>query len=192
ISSVATDVLHAKTAAVLYDNSQDYSKGLKQYIEEAFTGKGGKIVAELSYGTGASSFSGQLTAIKAANPDFIFLPGYYTQVAQVALQARQLGITVPFIGGDGWDSDQLTAVAKVALDNCYFTNHFSSDDKTPTVQNFVKSYRAAYGHDPDAMAALGFDAAGVLIDSIKRAKTTDGAALRNAIASTKDFHGVTG
>ena len=193
IAAIGKDILHAKTAAVIFDNSQDYSKGLKDFIESGFKAGGGSIVGERSYGSTDNDFKGQLTSIQGSNPDVIFVPGYYKQVAQIARQARELGINTPLVGGDGWDSPELTKIAGSALDNCYFTDHFAPTDPNPVVQGFVKDYKAAYGGmDPDAMAALGYDAAGVVVDAIKRAKSTDGPALRNAIAATKDYPGVTG
>jgi len=197
IGSIGTDILHAKTAAMLYDNSQDYSKGLAKYIEQSFTSKGGKIVGRYTYSSSDSDYRSQLTSIKAEHPDVIFIPGYYNDVGIIARQARQLGINVPLVGGDGWDSPELTRIAgqsggKNALDGCYFTDHFSPDEKSPIVQGFVNDYKAKYGARPDAMAALGYDAAGILVDSIKRAKSIEGTALRQAIADTKNYQGVTG
>lgn len=193
IARIGTEVLHAKTAAILYDNGQDYSKGLRDTITSGFTHSGGTIVVERTYSSLDKSFQGQLTAIKAKNPDVIFIPGYYSEVSLIAKQARSLGMNQPLVGGDGWDSPELTKVAGSALNNCYFTDHFAPDDKNPVVQNFVKDYaKTNGGTPPDAMAALGYDAAGVLMDAMKRANSTDPKALRAAIAATKNFPGVTG
>lgn len=195
IAQIGADILHAKTAAILFDNGQDYSKGLKETIEKNFTAKAGpsSIVAELAYSSQTTDFSAQLTTIKQHNPDVIFVPGYYNQVGQIARQARSLGIRAPLVGGDGWDSPDLTKLAAGGLNGCYFTNHFSPDEKSPVVQDFVKAYQTAYsGQQPDAMAALGYDAAGILTDAIHRAGKTDGQVLRDAIAATKDYKGVTG
>ena len=133
-----------------------------------------------------------MTSIKSTRPDAIFLPGYYAEVALIARQARQLGIKVPFMGGDGWVGDSLLPVAQGALNGSFFSSHFSAENQEPVVQAFLKRYRAKYGGEPDDMAALGYDSAKILADAIKRAGTTDGPALRDAIAATKDYQGVTG
>jgi len=133
-----------------------------------------------------------LTAIKAANPDGIFVPGYYTEVGLIVLQARQQGITVPIFGGDGWESSSLVPIGGKALDGCYFSTHLAPDEKLPLVQKFVDEFRAKYDETPDSMAALGYDSAMILADAIKRAGSTDGAKVRDALAATRDFAGVTG
>ncbi len=181
-----------KNVAVLTDVKQDYSVGLAEFFIKGFTANGGHIVKEQKYSTGDKDFKAQLTSIKAAKPEAIFVPGYYGEVALIARQARQLGIKVPLLGGDGWVGDSLLKVAGNALDGCFFSCHFSAQDKSPAVQNFVSKYKAKYGTEPDDMAALGYDSAEILIDAIKRAGTTDGAKLRDAIANTKGYEGVTG
>ncbi|MDQ6765932.1 MAG: ABC transporter substrate-binding protein [Verrucomicrobiota bacterium] len=178
--------------AVLTDVRQDYSVGLAQYYKEYFTKNGGTIVSEQSYSSGDQDFKAQLTSIKAANPEAIFLPGYYNEVGLIARQARELGITVPIMGGDGWDSPTLTQIGGAALENTFFSNHFSVEDQNPVIQNFVRDYRARYQKDPDGMAALGFDAAKVLLDAMTRAGSPEPAKVRDALASTVDFQGVTG
>jgi branched-chain amino acid transport system substrate-binding protein len=178
--------------AVLTDVKEDYSVGLAQFFKESFTKNGGEITKEQSYSTNDKDFKAQLTSIKATNPSAIFVPGYYGEVALIARQAKQLGIKVPLLGGDGWVGDSLLKVAGHSLDGSYFSNHYSETDPSPVVQDFVKNYKAKYGVVPDAMAALGFDSAMLLVDSMKRAGTTDGEKLRDAIAATKDFKGVTG
>jgi branched-chain amino acid transport system substrate-binding protein len=192
--------LHAKKAAVFWDSDQDYSKGLREAFENTFKKLGGQIVIDQSYSSGAVDYRAQLTTIKQANPDVIFIPGYYTEVGTIARQARETGITVPLLGGDGWDSVKLFQGAGGALEGCYFSNHYFSAD--PKVQKFVAAYKAKYnGKVPDAMAALAYDATRILADALKRAgKPSDGdytsddfrAKLRDAIAATKDFNGVTG
>lgn len=184
--------LKARRGAILTDVKNDYSTGLTSVIEETFTKAGGKIVAKQSYSNGDSDFHSQLTAIRAAKPEVIWVPGYYTDAGQIASQARDLGITVPFIGGDGWESPKLLEIGGKALDGCYYANHYFSGDPDPAVGDFVRRYKDRFGQTPDALAALGYDAARVLADAIKRAGKTDGTALRDAIASTKDFQGVTG
>jgi branched-chain amino acid transport system substrate-binding protein len=204
MATFAVNNLHAKTAAVFYDSTQDYSLGLKQYFEQNFIKKGGKIVIEQSYTTssGTGDYHAQLTTIKAQNPDVIYVPGYYSEVGTIAQQARQLGITAPFLGGDGWDSSKLYEGANGALENSYYSNHYSPDSTEPSVQNFSKAFVAKYhGGVPDAMAALGYDATNVVIAAIRAAgKPVDGnyaseeyrAKVRDAIAATKDFPGVAG
>lgn len=181
-----------KKIAVLTDTKEDYSVGLTQYVKEYFLAHGGTVVSEQSYGGGDKDFKAQLTAIKASSPDAILASGYYTEAGLIAAQARELGLTVPLFGGDGWDSESLVQVGGKALEGCFFSNHFSSEDKAEHVQKFVAKYRSQYGKDPDAMAALGYDSAMILADAIKRAGSTEGKALRDAIAATKEFKGITG
>lgn len=181
-----------KKVAVLTDSKQDYSMGLAQFFKENFAQSGGQIVKESSYSTGDKDFKAQLTSIKAAKPEAVFLPGYYGEVALIARQARQLGIKVPLLGGDGWVGDSLLKVAGNSLDGSFFSCHFSAEDQSPAIQDFVKKYKAKYNAVPDDMAALGYDSAMILADAIKRAGTTESAKLRDAIAATKDYKGITG
>jgi len=193
LADFAKKTLKTSKVAVLSDVAQAYSVGLAQYFKEPFLAGGGTIVADQKFSSGDKDFKAQLTAIKAANPEAIFVPSYYTEAALIALQARQLGITIPIFGGDGWEAQELIQLAGgEALKNTYYSTHFSSVKETPEVQKFVKAYRAKY-HDeiPDAMAALGYDSALVLADSIRRAGTTEGPKLRDAIAAV-DFVGATG
>lgn len=202
MASFATKNLHAKTAAVLTDMSQDYSKGLAAAFEATFTKLGGKIVDTESYAKGAVDYHSQLSSIKSANPDVIFVPGYYTNVGSIGRTARDLGITCPLLGGDGWDSDKLFENAGGSLEGCYFSNHYSVQNTSPLVKKFVTDYKQQNGGEtPDAMAALAYDAARILIAAFKTAGAPpDGnfdseayrVKLRNAIAATKDFKGVTG
>lgn len=181
-----------KNVAVLTDVKQDYSVGLSHFFREHFTKSGGTIVSEQSYSSGDKDFKAQLTSIKGANPEAIVVSGYYTEVGLIASQARQLGITVPLLGGDGWDSPSLLEVGGQALEGCFFSNHFSVQDPSPVIQEFVKKYQAKYNAVPDAMAALGYDSAKILADAIQRAGSTENTKLRDAIAATKDFQAVTG
>ncbi|HEY5706137.1 MAG TPA: ABC transporter substrate-binding protein [Terrimicrobiaceae bacterium] len=182
-----------KNVAVLTDVKQDYSVGLAEFFIKDFTASGGKIVKDQKYSTGDKDFKPQLTSIKAAKPDAIFVPGYYAEVSLIAKQARLLGIKAPLLGGDGWVGDSLLKVAGDSLDGSFFSCHFSSDDKAPKVQEFVKNFKAKYnGEVPDDMAALGYDSAKILADAIKRAGTTEPEKLRDAIAATKDHDGITG
>jgi len=185
--------LKASKVAILSDVAAPYSVGLAQYFKEPWLAAGGTIVAEQKYSSGDKDFKAQLTGIKAAGPEAIFVPGYYTEVGLIALQARQLGVTIPIFGGDGWEAQELIQIAGgEALKNTFYSTHFSSVKETTEVQKFVKAYRAKYqGEIPDAMAALGYDSAIVLADSIKRAGTTEGPKLRDAITAV-DFVGATG
>lgn len=181
-----------KRFAVLTDVKQDYSVGLAQFFKEGVTKAGGTIVKEQSYSSGDKDFKAQLTSIKVTKPDAIFVPGYYTEVSLIAKQARQLGIKAPLLGGDGWVGESLLTVAGNSLDGCFFSKHFSEADKSEAVQQFVKRFQDKYGSTPDDMAALGFDSAMILADAIKRAGTTEPSKLRDAIAATKDYQGITG
>jgi branched-chain amino acid transport system substrate-binding protein len=194
MAKFALENLKAKKVAVLMDVKTDYSKGLAQYFSEYFKSHGGEIVVERSYsgGGGDRDFRAQLTAIKAAQPDAIFVPGYYTEAGLIGKQARSLGIKVPLLGGDGWDSPKLGEIASGALDGCYFSTHFSPKDVTPKVQDFVKKYVAKFKATPDGMAPLGYDAMLILAHAIKTSNSLEGAKIRDALAAVKDFDGVTG
>jgi branched-chain amino acid transport system substrate-binding protein len=192
MAKFALNTLQAKRVAILTDVKQDYSQGLAQYFKEYFTSHGGQITSEKSYSSGDKDFRAQLTAMKGDKPDAIFVPGYYTEVGLIARQARSLGIKAPLLGGDGWDSPELVPIGGSALEGDYFSNHFSTQNQSEVVQGFIKKYQAKYGAMPDAMSALGYDSANILGDAIKRAGTTEGDKLRDAIAATKDFTGVTG
>lgn len=181
-----------KKAAILTDVKQDYSVGLSQFFKEYFSKHGGTIVSEQSYSSGDKDFKAQLTSIKNDAPDVILASGYYTEAGLIALQARELGIPAPLIGGDGWDSPSLVEVGGKAMEGNYFSNHFSAEDQAPIIQDFLKRVREKYHEEADAMMALGYDSAMLLADAIKRAGTTEPAKLRDAIAATKDFPGVTG
>jgi branched-chain amino acid transport system substrate-binding protein len=188
----AANTLKARKAAVLGDFNSDYSKGMTQYFEQEFTGAGGQIVARQSYTQTDADFKGQLTNIRSAAPDVIFVPGYYGQVGVIAKQAKELGITAPLLGGDGWDSPKLFELGGAALDGAYMVNHYSTDDPSPAVQKFVAAYKQKFNVVPDAIAALAYDAMNVLADAIRRAGSTESAKLRDAIAATQGFAGVTG
>jgi branched-chain amino acid transport system substrate-binding protein len=192
MANFSLNTLHLKNVAVLTDVKSDYSLGLAKFFKESFADGGGKIIAEENYSGGDKDFNAQLTAIKAQNPDGIFVPGYYTEVGLIALQAKQLGITVPIFGGDGWESSALVPIGGAALEGDYFSTHFSPQDTTPAVQNFVKEFQSRYNETPDAMAALGYDSAMILAAAMKTAGTADGAKVRDALAAEKDFPGVTG
>jgi branched-chain amino acid transport system substrate-binding protein len=181
-----------KRAAILIDVKSDYSTGLASFFERTFLANGGQIVIKQSYAKGDSDFRSQLTAIKGANPEVIFVPGYYNDIGQIAIQARDLGMQQPLAGGDGWESPKLIEIGGKALEGCFYSNHYHVDDPSPAVREFVQKYEERFGAKPDSLAALGYDSAKVLADAIKRAGTTDGPALRDAIAATKGYSGVTG
>jgi branched-chain amino acid transport system substrate-binding protein len=193
----AKDRLKAKSAGVLTDLKSDYSQGLAQYFKEEFRKNGGKI-KEISYSKGDKDFRAQLTSLQDFNPDVIFIPGYYTDVGNIAVQARSLGMKQPLLGGDGWDSPKLAEIGKDAIQGAYFSTHYSPQSADPRVQSFVRDYKQKYGGEtPDALAAVAYDAAKILLDAIQRSGATEPTAesrakLRDALASTKNFPGVTG
>jgi branched-chain amino acid transport system substrate-binding protein len=182
--------LKLSKAAILYDQTQAYSKGLRDDFTKAFKKMGGAIVADQAYNGGDTDFSAQLTSIRAAGPEIIFVPGYYTEGGNVAIQARKLGITVPLIGGDGWDSSQLPAIGGAAIEGSYYSNHSAPDQ--PEMKGFVEKFRKEHGATPDALAGLAYDAMMVLFDAMKRSPSLGGKDLAKAIAATKNFKGVTG
>ena len=192
MAKFATNTLKMTRVAVLRDIKNDYSVGLANAFSENFKKMGGAIVGDESYSAGDTDFNAQLTAIKATNPQAIFVPGYYTAVGLIARQAKKQGITVPLLGGDGWDSPKLTEIGQKDVDGSFFTNHYSVDDPSPEAQKFLAAYKARFNTIPDALAGLGYDAAMVLFAAMERAGTTDGPQVRDAIAQTKDFRGVTG
>jgi branched-chain amino acid transport system substrate-binding protein len=181
-----------KRVALLTDVKQDYSVGLAEFFVKYFKANGGEIVKEQKYSSGDKDFKPQLTSLKAAQPDAIFVPGYYGEVALIGKQARLLGLKQPLLGGDGWIGDSLLKVAGKSLDGSFLSAHFFGEDPSPAVQGFVKKFRAKYNETPDDMAALGYDSAMILAEAIKRAGTTESARLRDAIAATKDHPGITG
>lgn len=180
-----------KKVALFTDVANDYSKGLAKAFRESYPGPNGQIVIEESYREGDNDFKAQLSKIKSAGADAVYLPGYYTDVGKVLRQAREIGLNVPVFGGDGWDSPETLKLGSVA-NNCFYTDHYSPDDDRPEAQKFQKAFQARYGRTPDAMAVLGYDAARVLMDAIKRAGKAEPKAIRDALAQTKDFPGATG
>jgi branched-chain amino acid transport system substrate-binding protein len=193
LANFASGTLNAKKVAILTDVKSDYSKGLARSFKEKFTSNGGQIGIELDFNGGDKDFKGQLTSIKNDEPDAIFLPGYYNDVALICIQAKQLGMNIPIFGGDGWESESLLSIGQDAMEGHYFSTHCSIEQPTPEMTSFVDAYKKRFnGKTPDAMAVLGYDSALVLADAIKRAGTTEGPALRDAIAATKDFAGASG
>ncbi len=202
MATFAAKNLHLKKAAVFYDASSDYSIGLAKYFTSTFQKLGGTVVSTTTYHAGDPDFRAQLANMKQGNPDCIFVPGYYTEVGTIARQAREQGLNVPLLGGDGWDSPKLFDSAGSALEGCYFSNHYSVDSTAPVVTKFVTAFAALHqGAKPDAMAASGYDAMHILALAYTAAgKPADGnydspeyrAKLRDAIAATKSYPGVTG
>lgn len=192
LAKFAADTLHAKTAAIMFDAGAPYSVGIHNEFKASFEKRGGKIVTEVGFGKDDKDFKSQLTKVKNSNPDVIVVGSYYSQGGTILKQARDLGISVPLLGGDGWDNAEFHTYAGKNVGNAYLSDHASMDDPSPTIQNFVKAFQAKYGHKPDALAALGYDSMKVLADAMKRAKSLSGSDLRDAIAATKDFDGVTG
>lgn len=188
-----TRKLGIKTAAILIDVKSDYSTGLAGFFEKSFVANGGRIVAKQSYAQGDNDFKSQLTTLRAANPQVLYVPGYYNDIGQIAIQARDLGMKQPLVGGDGWESPKLVEIGGKALEGCFYSNHYFPGDPSNTVRDFVTKYKERYGQTPDALAALGYDAAKVLAEAMKRAGAKlEGQAIRDAIASTKGHVGVTG
>jgi branched-chain amino acid transport system substrate-binding protein len=193
MAKFAGNELKARRVAVISSVSNAYSVGLAKFFRERFVADGGVIPVEQKYSEGDKDFRAQLTAIRAAGCDAVFVPGYYTEAALIVRQARELGLTMPFLGGDGWVADQLLQIGGDALNGCYYSTHFSPENDSPSVRAFVAHYRARWAQEtPDAFAALGYDAVGVLADAIRRAGTTDEPKLRDALARTKDYNGATG
>jgi branched-chain amino acid transport system substrate-binding protein len=184
--------LKLNRVAVLQDNKSAYSVGLTDVFSRKFSEMGGAIAGNESYSKGDTDFRAQLTSIKKMKPDGLFVPGYYTDVGIIARQARELGLTVPLLGGDGWESDKLFELGGEAIEGSYYSNHYSVDNPDARVQGFITKYKATYGGVPDSVAALAYDAAWLAIDAMKRAPDLSGASIRAAIASTKNFPGVAG
>ena len=184
--------LNLRKAAILKDVRNDYSIGLAQFFEQNFRALGGEVVATQAYSEGDADFKAQLTALKTAAPEVVVVPGYYTEAALIVKQARELNMNMPFVGGDGWDSGKLLEIGGQALENTFFSTGFSADDTSAAVQKFVSRYRSLYRETPDLNAALAYDAGHILFDAIRRAGSLDGAAIRDALAATRGFPGVTG
>jgi branched-chain amino acid transport system substrate-binding protein len=193
LSKFALDTLQAKRAAIITSVNNAYSVGISKVFREKFTAGGGTIVADQKHSEGDKDFRAQLTAVIAAKPDVIFHSGNYTEGALICKQARALGFTGPLIGGDAWEAPQLIEIGGAAVEGTYYSTHASPESTAPEVQNFVKIFRTRWNDEtPDSIAALGYDAAKLLAHALTRAGTTEGPALRDAIAAIKDFPGVTG
>ncbi len=192
MAKFAANSLKLQRVAILSSVSSAQSVGLAKFFRERFTGLGGTVVLEQKYGEGDKDFRAQLTAIRAAGVDGIYIPGYYAEAALIAKQARDLGLTVPLMGVDGWESPELIAIGGAAVEGAYLSTHYSAENQSSTVVAFNERYRKRWGEGSNALSALGYDSALVLIDALRRAGTTEGPKLRDALAATKDFAGATG
>jgi len=187
------ETLGLRKVAMIKDVKNDYSIGLAQFFTEEFTRLGGQVIGEQAYSEQDTDFRAQLTAIKGLKPEAIIVPGYYQESALLVKQARDLNMTMPFVGGDGWDSGKLIEVGGEAMNGTYFTNHYAADDTLAVVQEFVSAYKQRFGGEtPDAMAVLGYDAALILFDAISRAGSDDPTKIRDALSRTVGFPGVSG
>ncbi len=194
MAKFAVNTLKKKNGLIIIDNSADYSKGLAKAFKDEYLKIGGKLATteDLTYVQKDTDFQSILRKVKRANPDFVFLPGYYNEVGLIIKQARALGINIPFLGGDGWDSPELFTIAGEAIRGNYISSHFAPDDKDPKVQAFVKDYEKKYGVKPGAFAALGYDAYAIVANAVKVAKAPTAEEINKAIISTKNFQGITG
>lgn len=192
VAKFATQNLKSKKAALFRDVKSEYSVGLADVFAAEYKKMGGDLVADLSYQGGDIDFKAQLTQIRSKNPDVIFIPGYYNEVGLIAQQARQLGIKAQLLGGDGWDSARLSEIGKDAVNGSYYSNHLTNESTEPLVVEFVKKYKGKYNETPDVMAALGYDAAKILAAAMTRTKELTSKNIRDEIAKTTDFPGVTG
>ena len=188
----AKETLKVRRAAVLSSVSSAQSVGLAKFFRERFTADGGVVALEQKFGEGDKDFRAQLTAIKAAGVDGIFVPAYYTEAALICKQARELGLAIPLFGTDGWESDEFVAIGGAAVEGCYIVTHYSAENTSPRVASFNDRFRRRWGAGSNALCALGYDAAMMLVDAIRRAGATEGPKLRNALAATTNFPGVAG
>lgn len=192
MAKFATETLKAKKVAIFRDIKSDYSIGLSDFFIEKFKELGGTIVSDVSYQGGDIDFKAQLTQIRSANPDAIFIPGYYTEVGLIAKQARQLGIKAPFMGGDGWDSSKLYEIGQAAINGSYFSNHYTTESSDPIVKDFISKFQDKYKEVPDGLAALGYDSAKILVKAMENSVEISPSAIRDQLEKISDFPGVTG
>ncbi len=192
LAHFASRDLGASRAAFLIDAGQNYSSALARFIREEFTRRGGEVVLTTYYGAGAADYTSQLREVAAARPEVVFIPGYYLEAGLMARQLKGLGLEAPLVGGDGWDSPRLWEIGGPSLVGAYFSSHYSVDDTDPVVHSFVEGYRRLFNGAPDAFAATAYDAARIMLAALARAPTLDRAAVRDALAATRDFPGVTG
>jgi branched-chain amino acid transport system substrate-binding protein len=192
MAKFSRETLKGKNAAILFDASNDYSKGIAEVFRDAFRKQGGKVAAFESYGKDDVDFSALLTKVKASGADVLFLPDYYNKVGLIAKQVQEKGLKVRMVGPDGWDSPDLVKIAGSAIEGGYFSNHYSPDDKRPEVVAWVKKYKEKYGQVPDAFGTLAYDATNLLLEAIRKAGSDDPKKIRDALASIKDFKAVSG
>lgn len=192
MAKFAMEHLKVKKVAVLRDVKSDYSMGLADFFAAKVKELGGEIVSDVSYSTGDTNFKAQLTKIKGTSPEAIFIPGYYTEVGLIAKQAKELALTIPLMGGDGWDSSKLSEIGGEAINGHYFSNHYTTESQEPQVVDFVTRYRSKYNESPDGLAALGYDAGRILAEAIKNSSELSSTNIREALTKIKDFAGVTG
>lgn len=193
MANFAANSLKAKTAVIYVDNSSDYSKNLAESFEQSFAKTGGKVIGKEAFLQKDQDFKSALTKIKAMNADIIFLPAYYEEVGKIVKQARELGITAPILGTDGWDNGKIAEIAgPAALNNTYFSNHYAPDAHDQKIDQFIAAYKKEYNETPSAFSALGYDTALMLIDAIKRANSTEPNKIREALEQTKNLQVVTG
>ncbi len=192
MAKFAYNSLGLRKVAILRDVKSDYSVGLANFFKQNFEALGGTIVSDESFSAGDKDFGAQLTSIKSAKPEGVFVPGYYTEVGIIARQTRKLGLDAVLLGGDGWDSAKLWEIGGDALNGSYYSNHYSAEDPSPAIQNFVQEFKAKYNEEPDAMSALGYDAAMILVDAINRAGSARPDSIKAALAVTEGYQGITG
>jgi branched-chain amino acid transport system substrate-binding protein len=192
MAKFAIEDLKAKRIGVLYNVRDPYSTGLRDSFIAYAKGHGAEILADLSYSSGDPDFRGQLTRFVRLKPDVIYAPGYYSEIGPICRQARSMRLTMPILGSDGWDSAKTLELAGDSANGCYFTNHYSAEDTRPEVQSFISAFKARYNRVPDALSILGYDGMRIMADAITRAKSTDGKAVRDALAATKDFPAASG
>ena len=192
MAKFSRETLKGKSAAVLFDASNDYSKGIAEVFRDAFRKQGGRVAAFESYGKDDVDFSALLTKVKASGADVLFLPDYYNKVGLIAKQVQEKGIKVRLVGPDGWDSPDLVKIAGSAIEGGYFSNHYSPDDRRPEVAAWVKKYKEKHGQVPDALGTLAYDATNLLLEAIRKAGSDDPGKIRNALASIRDFKAVSG
>lgn len=192
MAKFARENLKFSRVAIIKDVRNDYSIGLAEAFKKSFTAQGGTILAEQSYSAGDTDFSAQVTAVRALNPEALFVPGYYAEVGAIAKTAQRLGLKVPLMGGDGWDAPDLYKIGGDALEGSYFSNHFAPDVATPKARKFVADFTKKYGQPPTGLGALGYDALLVLAEAMSKAPNLTPKAIRDALTKIKDFEGVTG
>ncbi len=192
MAKFAFDNLKVKRVAILREIGSDYSVGLADFFSKKFKELGGEIVTDLSYSNQDVDYKAQLTQIKSKKPEAIFIPGYYSQVGLIARQAKELGLSVPLMGGDGWDSPKLSEIGKTAVNGSYFSNHYSNDSDDPVIKDFIKRFKAKYNEMPDGLSSVAYDAAQILALAMEKTSELNSKNIRDQLALIKDFHGVTG